>query len=550
MEAKELKYAEEARKLMQAGVNKIANAVKVTLGPKGRNVVFENQFLPPTVTKDGVTVARQVDLEEPFENIGAQMIKQVATKTVEVAGDGTTTATLLAQAIFNEGLKYVSSGANPIMINKGIHRAVEEVCNKLDIQSIPVKDDETKRNVGMIASNNDLEVAGLIFEAIKAVGDDGVVTIEDSSSMDTGVDVLEGMQLNNGLISPYFVLDGARMSTNFKDPYILLCAQEIFNIDDIKGILEKVAEEKRFIAIIAENVAGSALASLIATKMQGKWPSIVVKAPEFGDIRLEQLRDIAILTGATLIDKSAGLSLKEMTMEDLGQAESVEARKEYTNIIGGKGDKEAIEGRIDEIKAEIEASESDYDKEKLQERLSKLTGGVAVIKVGAASDVAMREKKMRVEDALHATKAAIEEGIVPGGGLALFNCQKAYSITEYGVMEGGETAVLGWRIVMEAITQPLACIVENAGLNAGAVIAKIERNNEDEENKVENYGYNVLEGYGDMVKMGVLDPTKVVKAALRNAASVAGLMLTTECSIITKPLPDDQYAGPKPPGRK
>jgi len=536
IEGKELRYSEEARKSIEKGVDIIANAVKVTLGPKGRNVVYENKFLSPTVTKDGVTVARQIDVDDHFANIGVQMIKEVANKTVDDAGDGTTTACILAQAIFKEGLKSITAGANPILVNRGIESAVKEICKRLKgiSKQIEDKDDEVK-NVAKIAANNDEEIGNLVFEMVKKVGKEGVVTIEESSSMDTYTEIVDGMQLNNGLISPYFILDPSKMNAKWKEPYILLVSKDVSDIDELKPIFEAVIKKKGCLVLIADNISGIALSSMIMTKMKGGAPSMAIKCPGFGDRRKEIMRDIAHLTGATLIDPEAGMKLESVTLAELGKCDYIEATKDYTNVIGGKGDKKAIKGRIEEIKAEIEDSESDYDKEKLAERLAKLTGGVGVIKVGAATEVAIREKKMRVEDALHATEAAIEEGIVPGGGIALLRC--AMMIEEDHNQT--EEEKLGYALVFKAIKQPFRCIVENAGLEPGEIMAKVNGKTSI------NFGLDVLKmKYGDLIKMGVIDPAKVVRLALQNGSSIAGLMLTTECLIVSKPLPEDQYYGP------
>ncbi len=552
IEPKIIRFSEDARKAIQKGVNTIADAVKTTLGPKGRNVVFENKYLPPTVTKDGVTVARQIDVEDPFENIGVQMVKQVAIKTVDDAGDGTTTATILAQAIFNEGLKYISSGANPILVNRGIELATDEVCKRLKGFARDIKgDDDTILNVAKVAANNDESLGKLVFDAIKKVGEDGVVTIEDSPSMDTYLEWVEGMQLSNGLITPHFILDPQKMNAKIKDPYILVVAKEISDIDELKPILEEIFEKKkRLPVIIAENITGNALGSLIMTKIKGGLPSIVIKCPGFGDKRREIMEDIAVLTGATVIDEQAGFKLKDAIIEWCGTAESVEATKDFTLITGGGGDKEALQARIDEIKALIDKEESDYEKEKYQERLAKLSGGVGVIRVGAATEISQREKKMRVEDAVLATKAAIEEGIVPGGGIALFRCSQD-DITG----DLTEEEALGAKIILKAIQEPLRCIVENAGLMFGEVVAEVKGKNidiegfkETEDEHGTNYGLDVLRmKYGNMLEMGVIDPVKVVRLALQNAASIAGLMLTTEAVITTK-TPPEEFIGPQRKG--
>jgi len=560
LEGKELKYAEEARKSIQEGVDVIANAVKVTLGPKGRNVVYENKFLPPTVTKDGVTVARQIDLDNHFTNIGVQMVKEVAIKTVDDAGDGTTTATILAQAIFKEGLKSISAGANPILVNRGIEIAVREIVERLKKISKKIDDsDEDVLNVATIAANNDKEIGRLVFEMVKKVGREGVVTIEESSSMDTYTEVVDGMQLNNGLISPYFMFDPSTMSSKWKEPYVLIVAKEVSDIMELKPIFEQVIKEHGVLVLIADTISGSALGSMIATKMKGGGLSMAIKCPGFGDSRKEIMRDIAILTGTEVVDPEAGMELKDVVIGDLGRCEAVESTKDYTNIVGGRGTnadpakldmkdegkksmrelgQEAIQARIEEIKLEIEESDSDYTKEKLQERLAKLTGGVGVIKVGAPTEVAMREKRMRVEDALHATEAAIEEGIVPGGGVALLRVFLE-GLQVMSSAEMTEEEQIGVRIVLNALNQPFKCIVDNAGLESGEIVANVKDGQL-------CYGLDVLNmQYGDMLKMGVIDPTKVVRLALQNAASVAGLMLTTECLVVSKPLPDDKFYGPK-----
>jgi len=533
IEPKILKYQEEARKAIQEGVNILANAVKTTLGPKGRNVVFENKYLPPTVTKDGVTVARQIDLEDPFENIGCQMLKQVAIKTVDDAGDGTTTATVLAQAIFNEGLKYIDAGANPILVNRGIEIEVENVCKRLKDMAINIKDnDKIILNVAKVAANNDEIIGKLVFDAIKKVGEDGIVTIEDSPSMDTYLDWVEGMQLNNGLITNHLIIDMQKLGTKFRDPAILIVNKDVSNIEELKPIFEEIAKQQKFLVLIAENVSGSALASIIMTKIKGGLPSIAIKCPGFGEARREIMEDIAVMTGATVIDEDAGIKLKDAVFQYCGSAEYVESTKDLTNIIGGKGKKEDIQARIDFLKKQVEEQESDYEREKLQERLAKMSGGVGVIRVGAATEMSQREKKMRVEDALLATKAAIEEGIVPGGGIALYRCSQNVSIDTLIEEEG-----LGAKIVLKAIQDPLKGIVENAGLLFGKVVAEID-------GELNNYGLDVLHmKYGDMIEMGVIDPVKVVRLALQNAASIAGLMLTTECLIITKE-PPEKYIGP------
>ena len=485
-----------------------------------------------------------INIEPTGNFVEMQCIKVSNSDNLYITDDyvlthNTTSATLLAQAIFNEGLKSITAGANPILVNRGIDLAVKEICTQLGKMSKKIDDSDTEiLNVATIAANNEKSIGELVFEMVKKVGKEGVITIEESSSMDTYTEIVDGMQLNNGLISPYFILDPSKMNAKWKEPYLLLVAKEVSDIEEIKSIFEEVIKRKGCLVLIADNVTGVALASMIATKMKGGAPSMAIKCPGFGDRRIEILQDIAILTGATVIDPSAGLELKNATISDCGRCDYIEATKDFTNIIGGKGEIDAIKARIDEIKCEIEESESDYDKEKLSERLAKLTGGVGVIKVGAPTEVAMREKKMRVEDALHATEAAIDEGIVPGGGIALLNCSNGT-----GVLGLTKEEQLGWEIVFKAMKQPFKCIIENAGLEPGEIMAKINT-------KIEqlNYGLDVLNlKYGDMLEMGIIDPTKVVRLALQNAASVAGLLLTTECLIVSKPLPDDVYTGPKRP---
>jgi chaperonin GroEL len=532
MAAKEIVYQEKARNLVLAGVNALADAVKVTLGPRGRNVVIEKSFGSPTITKDGVTVAKEIELENKFENMGAQMVREVASKTSDVAGDGTTTATVLAQAIFREGSKLVAAGHNPMEIKRGIDKAVEVLVEELKKMAKSTKDPTEIAQVGTISANGDTTVGKLLSEAMEKVGKEGVITVEEAKSAETALDVVEGMQFDRGYLSPYFVTDPERMEVSLEDAYVLLSEKKISNMKDLLPVLEAIARQQKPLLIIAEDVDGEALATLVVNKLRGTLQCAAVKAPGFGDRRKEMLKDIAILTGGQVIAEELGLKLENVTITDLGQVKRVKIDKENTTLVDGGGKKDKIKGRQQEIRNQIENTTSDYDREKLQERLAKLVGGVAVIKVGAATEVEMKEKKARVEDALHATRAAVEEGIVAGGGVALIRAQKA--------LEGlkvNEEQQAGVRIITRSIEEPLRQIVGNAGEEGSIVVQKVREGKG-------NFGFNAATGtYGDLVAEGVIDPVKVVRSALQNAASVAGLMLTTEALVAEKPK-DEKAAAP------
>ncbi len=521
--AKDIKFDVDARNGLKSGVDKMAEAVKVTLGPKGRNVIISKSFGAPKVTKDGVSVAKEIELEDPLENMGAQMVKEVASKTNDQAGDGTTTATVLAQAIVKEGLKNVAAGANPMDLKRGIDKAVEVLVADLEKQAKKVGSDSDKiKQVAAISSNNDETVGNLIATAFDKVGKEGVITVEEAKGTDTYVDVVEGMQFDRGYLSPYFVTNPDKMITELENPYILLFDKKISNLQEILPVLEPVAQSGKPLLIIAEDVEGQALATLVVNKLRGGLKIAAVKAPGFGDRRKAMLEDIAILTGGTVISEERGFSLENASLDMLGTAETVSIDKDSTTIVNGAGKSEDIKARVNQIKAQIETTTSDYDKEKLQERLAKLAGGVAVLYVGAASEVEMKEKKDRVDDALHATRAAVEEGIVAGGGVALVRAKK--------VLETLETASLdettGVQIVAKAIEAPLRAIVENAGGEGSVVIAKVQEGKK-------NYGYDAkADQYVDMLEAGIIDPKKVTRVALENAASVAGMILTTECALI------------------
>jgi chaperonin GroEL len=521
--AKDIKFDIEARDGLKRGVDALANAVKVTLGPKGRNVIISKSFGAPQVTKDGVSVAKEVELEDELENMGAQMVKEVASKTNDLAGDGTTTATVLAQAIVKEGLKNVAAGANPMDLKRGIDKAVKAISNNLEKQSQEVGDSSEKiQQVASISANNDDTIGELIAQAFGKVGKEGVITVEEAKGTDTYVDVVEGMQFDRGYLSPYFVTDADKMTADLENPYILLFDKKIANLQEILPILEPVAQSGRPLLIIAEDVEGQALATLVVNKLRGGLKIAAVKAPGFGDRRKAMLEDIAILTGGTVISEERGFSLENADLEMLGTAETVSIDKDNTTIVNGSGDAENIKGRVNQIKAQIETTTSDYDKEKLQERLAKLAGGVAVLYVGAASEVEMKEKKDRVDDALHATRAAVEEGIVAGGGVALV---RAKSVLE-GLTTDNLDEVTGIQIVARAIESPLRTIVENAGGEGSVVTAKVLEGKDD-------FGYDAKsEAYVDMLKAGIIDPKKVTRIALENAASVAGMILTTECALV------------------
>jgi chaperonin GroEL len=534
--AKEIKFQEGKASILK-GVDILANAVKVTLGPKGRNVIIDKSFGSPTVTKDGVTVAKEIELEDKFENMGAQMVKEVASKTSDTAGDGTTTATVLAQAIYREGIKLVTAGHNPMELKRGIDKAVEKIIENLKKQSKPIKDQKEIAQVGSISANNDATIGGIIAEAMDKVGKEGVITVEESKTMDTTLDVVEGMQFDRGYLSPYFVTDPERMEVVMEDCYILIHEKKISSMKDMLPILEQVARSGKPFLIIAEDVEGEALATLVVNKLRGTLKVAAVKAPGFGDRRKAMLEDIAILTGGKMIAEDLGIKLEAITMEDLGRAKRVTIDKDNSTIVEGNGTKKAIEARVKQIRAQVEETTSDYDREKLQERLAKIVGGVAVINVGAATETEMKEKKARVEDALHATRAAVEEGIVPGGGVALVRSLKSLE----GLKFESEEQQLGLEIVRKAIVEPLRWIAINAGFDGSIVIEKVKDGKE-------AFGFNALtEEYEDLIKAGVIDPKKVVRCALQNAASVASLLITTECMIAEKPKKESPMPA-MPPG--
>jgi chaperonin GroEL len=528
MAAKELHFNTDARAALKRGVDQLAEAVKVTLGPKGRNVVIDKKFGAPTVTKDGVTVAKEIELSDPLENMGAQMVKEVATKTSDLAGDGTTTATVLAQAIFREGLKNVTAGVNPMALKRGIDAAVAAVVEELKKMSVPTKGKKEIAQVGSISANNDKEIGDLIAEAMEKVGKDGVITVEEAKGLETTLETVEGMQFDRGYLSPYFVTDPEKMEAALEDALILIHDKKISSMKDLLPILEKVAQMGKPLLIIAEDIEGEALATLVVNKLRGTLRVSAVKAPGFGDRRKAMLEDIAVLTGGQVISEEVGFKLENAVVTDLGRAKRIVVDKETTTIIDGQGDDDKIKGRIKELKAAIDKTTSDYDREKLQERLAKLAGGVAVINVGAATESEMKEKKARVEDALHATRAAVEEGIVPGGGVALVRAQKALKTLK--LVEADEQ--IGVDIIRRAIEEPVRMIVQNAGGEGSIVVEKIRQS------KDNNYGYNALtDEYEDLVAAGVIDPTKVTRTALQNAASIASLLLTTEAIIVEKKEP-------------
>jgi chaperonin GroEL len=532
MAAKEVRFSDDARTRMAKGVNILANAVKVTLGPKGRNVVLEKSFGAPTITKDGVSVAKEVELQDKFENMGAQMVKEVASQTSDVAGDGTTTATVLAQAILREGMKSVASGMNPMDLKRGIDKAVTAATEELKKLSKPCTDNKAIAQVGTISANSDEAIGKIIADAMNKVGKEGVITVEEGSGLENELDVVEGMQFDRGYLSPYFINNQQSMNAELEDPYILLYDKKISNIRELLPVLEGVAKSGHPLMIIAEDVEGEALATLVVNTIRGIVKVCAVKAPGFGDRRKAMLQDIAILTGGQVISEEVGLSLEKATLNDLGHAKKVTITKENSTIVDGAGKKADIEARIKQIKAQIEEATSDYDKEKLQERVAKLAGGVAVIKVGAATEMEMKEKKARVEDALHATRAAVEEGIVPGGGVALIRALVAIK----GLKGDNHDQDVGINIARRAMEEPLRQIVSNAGEEPSVVLNKVQDGKG-------NFGYNAASGeYGDMVQMGILDPTKVTRYALQNAASVAGLMITTECMVADAPK-DDKESG-------
>ncbi|MEX0374838.1 chaperonin GroEL [Spiribacter pallidus] len=533
MAAKDVRFGDEARHRMVAGVNTLANAVKVTLGPRGRNVVLEKSFGAPTVTKDGVSVAKEIELKDKLENMGAQMVKEVASQTSDAAGDGTTTATVLAQGILREGMKAVAAGMNPMDLKRGIDKAVTSAVEELHNLSKPCETDTAIAQVGSISANSDKAIGEIIADAMKKVGKEGVITVEEGSGLENELDVVEGMQFDRGYLSPYFINNQQSMAAELEDPYILLCDKKISNIRDLLPLLENVAKSSRPLLIVAEDIEGEALATLVVNSMRGIVKVAAVKAPGFGDRRKAMLEDIAILTGGTVISEEVGLTLEKATLDDLGSAKKVNVTKEETTVVNGGGSADAIKSRVDQIRTQIEESTSDYDREKLQERVAKLAGGVAVIKVGAGSEIEMKEKKARVEDALHATRAAVEEGIVPGGGVALLRTLKGLE----GVSGDNHDQTMGVNIVRRALEEPLRQIVFNCGEDASVVVNKVEAGEG-------NYGYNAQsEEYGDMVEMGILDPTKVTRTALQNAASVSGLMITTECMVAEHPEEKDDGGG-------
>jgi chaperonin GroEL len=540
MAAKQIVYGENARQAILRGVNQLADAVKVTLGPKGRNVVLEKKFGGPTITKDGVTVAKEVELKCPLENMGAQMVREVASKTSDIAGDGTTTATILAQAIFREGVKAVAAGANPMALKRGIERAVEVVTEEVKKFSVKVTSDEKIAQVGTISANGDATIGNTIAEAMKKVGKDGVITVEESKTMSTELDTVEGMQFDRGYLSPYFITDPDRMEVVLEDPYILIHEKKISNMKDLLPVLEQIARAGKPLLIIAEEVEGEALATLVVNKLRGTLNACAVKAPGFGDRRKAMLDDVATLTGGKAIMEETGIKLEGVQLGDLGKAKRVTVDKDNTTIIDGAGSAKAIEGRIKQIRAQIEETTSDYDREKLQERLAKLSGGVAVIRVGAATETEMKEKKARVEDALHATRAAVEEGIVPGGGIALLRAGRALASLK---LAGDEQ--IGVNVVLRATQEPIRQIVGNGGYE-GAIVAEKALSNDNP-----NYGFNAATGeYEDLVAAGVIDPTKVTRTALQNASSIAALMLTTEALIAEipekkSPMPGGGHGGPE-----
>src|SRR6201996_3423552 len=533
--SKQLFFNTDARNRMKRGVDVLADAVKVTLGPKGRNVVIEKKFGAPGITKDGVTVAKEIELEDAIENLGAQMVKEVASKTADIAGDGTTTATVLAQAIIGEGLKNVAAGANPMDLKRGIDKAVAAVVANLKKQSEKVGNDNTKiEQIASISANNDNEIGKLIAQAMAKVGNEGVITVEEAKGTETTVEVVEGMQFDRGYLSPYFVTNAEKMLVELQNPYILIYEKKVSTLKDILPILESVVQSGRPLLIIAEDVDGEALSTLVVNKLRGSLKIAAVKAPGFGDRRKEMLQDIAALTGGTVISEEQGYKLENTAINALGQAESITIDKDNTTIVGGKGQKDAITARVNQIKSQIEATTSDYDREKLQERLAKLSGGVAVLYIGAASEVEMKEKKDRVDDALHATRAAVEEGIVPGGGIAYIR-----AIESLEKLKGAnEDETTGIAIVKRAIEEPLRQIGVNSGIEGSIIVQKVKEGKAD-------YGFNArTEQYENLLKAGVIDPTKVTRIALENAASIAGMLLTTECVIADKPKKEEAHAHP------
>ncbi|MFV1951529.1 MAG: chaperonin GroEL [Nitrospinota bacterium] len=533
--AKQLLFSEEARNKILTGVDALANAVKITLGPKGRNVVLDKKFGSPTITKDGVTVAKEIELKDPFENMGAQMVNEVASKTSDVAGDGTTTATVLTQAIYREGMKNVTAGANPMELKRGIEKAVDAVVKYITETSKATKDKKEISQIGTISANNDSTIGDLIAEAMDKVGKDGVITVEEAKKMETSLDIVEGMQFDRGYLSPYFVTDAERMEVVLEDPYILLNEKKISSMKDLLPILEKIAKMGRPLLILAEEVEGEALATLVVNKLRGTLNCAAVKAPGFGDRRKEMLEDIAVLTNGKVISEDIGIKLESITIDDLGSAKRISIDKENTTIVEGKGERSDIEGRVKQIRAQIEETTSDYDREKLQERLAKLVGGVAVINVGAATETEMKEKKARVEDALNATRAAVEEGIVPGGGVAFIR-----AIPELAKLNLEGDQQIGVNIVKRALEEPIRQIANNTGHEGSIVVQRVKT-------EKDNIGFDAnTEQYIDLIEAGIIDPTKVTRSALQNAASIAALMLTTE-ALVTD-IPEEDKAPQMPPG--
>ena len=536
--AKLISFDEDTRKQLLSGVNILADTVRVTLGPKGRNVIIEKSFGSPTVTKDGVTVAKEIEVEDRFENLGAQMVKEVASKTSDIAGDGTTTATILAQAMFRDGVKNVTAGANPMDVKRGMDAAVISVVSELKKMSKPTKEQKEVSQVGTISANNDSSIGDIIAEAMSKVGKEGVITVEEAKGMETSLEVVDGMQFDRGYLSPYFVTDAERMVVDLEDPYILIFDKKISAMKDLIPILEQVARAGKPLMIIAEDLEGEALATLVVNKIRGTITAAAVKAPGFGDRRKAMLEDIATLTGGRVISEDIGIKLEAVTLEDLGQAKRININKDNTTIIDGDGAKKDIEGRVGQIRTQIEETTSDYDREKLQERLAKLVGGVAVVKVGAATETEMKEKKARVEDALNATRAAVEEGIVPGGGVAYLRAMKGLDKLEVA----NDDQQVGISIIRKALEEPLRQIVSNAGLEPSIILNDVRKS------KKASYGFDAAtEEYVDMLEAGIIDPTKVTRSALQNAASIAGLLLTTEASVVDKPEEKDAMPGGMPP---
>lgn len=534
--AKQLRFEEEGRKSLKRGIDQVANAVKVTIGPRGRNVIIDKKYGSPTITNDGVTIAKEIELEDPYENMGAQLVKEVASKTSDIAGDGTTTATILAQAIFSEGMKNVTAGTNPMPVKRGIEKATAAIVAELKKISKEVKDKKEIAQVATISSNNDKEIGKLIADAMEKVGNDGVITVEEAKGIETTLEVVEGMQFDQGYISPYFVTNADKMTTELENPFILIYDKKISSMKDLLPILQEVVQQGRPILIISEEVEGEALATLVVNRLKGTFVCAAVKAPGFGDRRKAMLEDIAILTGGIVISEDAGMKLEKATLKDLGQAKKVTVDKENTIIVEGAGDKKGIEARSKQIKKQIEETTSDYDREKLQERLAKISGGVAVLNVGAATETEMKEKKARVEDALHATRAAVEEGIVPGGGVALL---RSSAVLDSLKLDDAEEAI-GLRIVKKALEAPIRQIAANAGTDGSIVIDKVLKEKE------VNMGFDANDGkIKDMVKEGIIDPTKVTRFALQNAASIAALLLTTETLIVEIPEKEHKH-GPMP----